>query len=400
MKAHLRHLSLLPVFLLPLVLWPVSATADSLSRLSALLGENDAMTVADKEGRILFSKNAHRLLVPASTLKILTSLVAIHHLGPDHRFETRFYLDGDNNLTMKGFGDPLLISEVLDRIAMTLKGKVGTVRDILLDDTYFNAPLTIPGVSTTAQPYDAPNGALCANFNTVSFRRENGRYVSDEPQTPFLPFVLAKIKKTGLAKGRITFSHESGETTRYAGLLLRHFLERLGVSVTGRVKKAERDESGAPPLHIHRSGFTLYDTIEKLLEYSNNYMANQLLIAAGAKVFNPPGNLDKAVRVATDYAHQTLGLREIFIAEGSGISRKNRISTRAMISVLVAFEPYRRLMRKKGREFFKTGRLKGIATRAGYIEGESGNLYRYALFLNTPGQRTEPVMKQLLEGLQ
>jgi len=387
------------IFLLFLLLQPVEGAAGTLSPLSALLGKTDALVVTDQNDRTLFVKNGDRLMVPASTLKVLTALAAIHHLKPDYRFETRFYLDRMQNLTMKGFGDPLLISEVLDRIAVVLKDKVKIIRNIYLDDSYFNAPLTIPGVSASAQPYDAPNGALCANFNTVSFQQENGRFVSGEPQTPLLPFVLTKITKSGLSKGRITFSHGNGDTLRYAGLLMRHFLEKHGVTPTGSVMPTLGAASGASLLYSHRSEFTLLETIEKLLEFSNNFMANQLLITAGAKAFGPPGNLEKGVRAAEAYVHDLLGISQVVIAEGSGISRKNRISARAMITILAAFEPYRHLMRKDGPEIYKTGRLKGIATRAGYVESKSGNLYRYALFLNTPGKRTEPVMKKLIESL-
>ena len=56
-----------------------------------------------------------------------------------------------------------------------------------LDDTYFTQPLTIPGISSSSNPYDAPNGALCANFNTVFFKHSRDGYASAEPQTPLLP---------------------------------------------------------------------------------------------------------------------------------------------------------------------------------------------------------------------
>ena len=56
--------------------------------------------------------------------------------------------------------------------------------DLVVDDTYFADPLAIPGVAASSQPYDAPNGALCANFNTVNYATEAGRRISAEPQTP------------------------------------------------------------------------------------------------------------------------------------------------------------------------------------------------------------------------
>jgi D-alanyl-D-alanine carboxypeptidase len=81
----------------------------SLCKLGDLLGNQDAVLVADAKGRILFSKDADKKLVPASSLKILTALVALHYLGPDYRFTTEFYLDKNLNLKIKGYGDTLFI---------------------------------------------------------------------------------------------------------------------------------------------------------------------------------------------------------------------------------------------------------------------------------------------------
>ena len=135
------------------------------------------------------------------------------------------------------------------------------------------------------------------------------------------------------------------------------------------------------------------------MRYSNNFMANQLLIASGAKAFGPPGNLAKGVRAARTYAADRLGLSHLRLTEGSGISRGNRLTAEQMLTVLAAFEPHRRLLRKNGREWFKTGSLKGIRSRAGYIEGASGSLFRYVVMINTPGKTTDAVLRVLKENL-
>ena len=77
----------------------------------------DALLVADHDGQIIFKKNEAKKCIPASTLKLLTALAAIHHLGLSYRFKTEFYIDPKQNLKVKGYGDPLLISEVLQEIA-------------------------------------------------------------------------------------------------------------------------------------------------------------------------------------------------------------------------------------------------------------------------------------------
>lgn len=374
--------------------------AGALDSLEHLIGPDDAVAVADSQGRVVFSRHAGVPRVPASTLKLLTALTALHHLGPAYRFPTEFYRDPSGDLTVMGYGDPLLLSEILDRIGASLRERITTVRDVRMDDSYFSDPLTIPGVSASAEPYDAPNGALCANFNTVAFKREKGRLISDEPQTPLLEFARNRIRKTGLAQGRITLSHQRRETTLYAGWLLRHFLDKNGIAVTGTVRWcAPCQTAGNPLLYTHLSPFGLPEVIEKMMAYSNNFTANQLLIAAGAKAFGPPGNLEKGVRAARSYAAEQLGLSHLDIEEGSGISRANRVTAAQMLAVLEAFEPYRDLLRVTGRDRFKTGSLNGIRCRAGYITGASGEWYRYVVLINTPGKTTDAVMRVLLEGL-
>ena len=84
------------------------------------LGARDALLVADADGRVLLSHNPALPLVPASTLKVVTALAARHYLGEQGRFHTDFLLDPEGNLWIRGYGDPLLVSEVITDIARTL----------------------------------------------------------------------------------------------------------------------------------------------------------------------------------------------------------------------------------------------------------------------------------------
>ena len=67
---------------------PENLHGASLTDLQYLIGNQDAVLIADPQGKILFSKNAGKKLVPASTLKTLTSLAALYYLGSDYRFAT------------------------------------------------------------------------------------------------------------------------------------------------------------------------------------------------------------------------------------------------------------------------------------------------------------------------
>ena len=322
------------------------------------IGHQDAVLVADPQGRIIISKNASSQLVPASTIKILTALSALHYLGPNYRFVTEFYHDQDSNLKVKGYGDPLLISETLVEIANDITNrldpKLNEINDLVLDDSYFRAPIIIPGVKSSYEPYDAPNGALCVNFNTVNFKRnQNGAYVSAELETPLLPFVLTRIKASTMDQGRIILSHKKNESTLYAGHLLLYFLKKEGIKSNGIIRIGKINKKFDKPIYRYISSFSLVQVVSKLLEHSNNFMANQLLIAVGSNVYGSPGTLDKGVHATETYVRQVLNTEDIHLVEGSGISRANRISAKTLHAILENFKPYHQLMQKKAGLFLK-----------------------------------------------
>ena len=360
----------------------------------------DVLLVADRNGQILYKKNEEKKYIPASTLKLLTALAAIRHLGACYRFKTEFYMDPDRNLKIRGYGDPLLISEVWREIAEVLGKKIKNFKDLILDETYFSADMVFPGAGHTTNPYDAPVGALCANFNTISYHRDrHGRIVSAEPQTPLIPFAREKIRLLGLKSGRYTLTHDQHEATRYAGKLLLHFLRESGVERQGKIRFGAVGPEDRL-IHVYRSRFTLEAALKKMIEFSNNFMANQIFIALGAWVFGPPGTLAKGVRTVSDYANKELHLAGVEIAEGSGISRKNRLSARDMLAILKHFKPYRHLLNRENGVLYKTGSLKGIRTRAGYIEGRSQGPYFFVIFLNRAGPDIDALMECLRCGFQ
>ena len=376
-----------------------SPAGSSLEDLAKQIGKRDAILVTDPDGQVLLSKNENRPLIPASTLKIFTSLVALHYLGPEYRFGTEFYLDGDHNLTIKGYGDPLLVSEVVSDIARTLSARLTRINDIVVDDSYFAQPLVIPGVTSSSEPYDAPNGALCVNFNTVSFKKLNGRYISAEPQSPLLPMVLKRVKASKQAEGRIVLSHNENEITLYSGHLFAYFLEQNGVAISGRIRIGNLHPAKDRLILRHLSPSTLNDIISRLLEFSNNYITNQILITAGAKAYEAPGTLEKGLRAARTYAGEILRLKDIHLIEGSGISRANRISAQELSQVLEAFAPHYTLMRHNGRQYYKSGTLHGISTRAGYIENPNGGLNRFVVLINSKGKSAERIARRLVQSL-
>ncbi len=369
------------------------------AELAAMAGAGDAVGVADPDGHIIADVHMDLALVPASILKLLTTLAALEKLGPDYRFRTDFYIDSQNNLKIKGYGDPLLISEGLKAMADHLAARLHAVQNLILDDFYFEQPVRIPGRGTSTQPYDAPNGALCVNFNTVAFNRQNGRWVTDEPQTPLLPSVVPKIAASGLTRGRITLAADSAEALRYTGELFQFFFRQAGMEVNGTIGRGRIDPQTDRLVWPYRSRTELREVVAGLLEYSNNFMANQILLVMGAEALGPPATIDKGLQVLRNFYREELKILSGRIVEASGISRENRITARAMLTILQRYEPYHTLMRREGRQFYKTGHLKGIRSRAGFLTSADGRHYRFVVIINTPGKTTQGLMKVIEKHL-
>jgi len=358
------------------------STADRALLLQAAGDRRSGILVTDDQGRVLFARNPDTPRVPASILKILTSLAALTYLGPDYCFLTRAAWDPDFRiLYLQGTGDPLLVSEVLAGYCRQIALKTGRdpIHKIILDQTYFFPDIRIPGTGRSLNPYDATTGALCANFNTIHVAWDAGAraFVSAEPQTPLLDVIKQEIQRTGIREGRILLEKEW--RLRYPGLLMAHFFEDQGIPVTegialGRIKTSGRIE--VIPL---ASPYSLEQIVHKLLEYSNNFIANQLLLSLGVHIYGPPATLEKGVAVVSAFSKEKLGWSTAQIVEGSGLSRQNRVTPAQMASLLKAFMPHHELMRRTGTQYYKTGTLTGIRTRAGYFIGSDHRLYPFVI---------------------
>lgn len=358
---------------------------------------NTGILLADDQGKTLYSQNREKPFIPASTLKILTSLAAINILGEDYRFPTDYFFDPESkNLFIKGFGDPLFTSEVIELLChdILLKTQTKQIHHIILDQTYFSERIRVPGKGDSLNPYDAHVGALCANFNTIKFTWDDRQslFVSGEPETPLLSIFHEDIKKTNLKQGRIILSKQ--QSLLYPGFLIQYFLEKRDMNITGSVLQGRFDIKPGKK-YSFLSPFEINEVVQKLLKYSNNYIANQLLLAIGAKTYGAPATLEKGVKAVELFSKQHLDLNHLNISEGSGLSRSNLISPDQMMKILIKFMPYHSLLNYRENDYFKTGTLSGVRTRAGYISGNDNRLYPYVIMVNQKGKGYESILKNL-----
>ena len=90
----------------------------------------------------LYNRDGDRLFIPASNMKLITTAVALRHLGGATRLKTSVYqLPGTGSLTnllVVGRGDPSLTTTGLQSIAQQLKQRgMLQIGDVSFDDGYF-----------------------------------------------------------------------------------------------------------------------------------------------------------------------------------------------------------------------------------------------------------------------
>lgn len=397
-------------------------------------------------GRVLMEKNPDLPLVPASTMKVVTSAAALQALNPDFTFRTEALVEkapgsSVGNLFLKGYGDPYLVSEELYALTRAVKEKgLEEIRgDIVVDDSYF-----VPGIPLDEneklghRAYHAPYGALSLNFNSVKIVIHPGerpgkpaRVVID-PMSEYVT-VKADIKTvkgarpcqatisketTGEDREMITLEGEIGvqspskgryvnvaSPSLYTGEVFKEFLLREGIRVTGRVIRGK-----VPPSAVLFEEFNsrpLGVIVYWLNKFSNNFMAEQISMALGAKVLGPPGTREKGLSVIRKYL-LSCGVKEdcFALSEASGLSRNNRLSASALVKVLLTaardFSYSAEFMASLGvagvdgtlKEKLtdpvakrkirgKTGTLRGVNALTGYGVSRDGKRFAFAVLANS-----------------
>ena len=326
----------------------------------------------------------------------MTALAALHYLGLDFQFSTDFYLGNNNSLLIRGRGDPFLVSETWRIIAKKLKKLKGFPRklnNLSFDNSLFSNKIKIPGIEFSRNPYDANNGALVVNFNTVFLKvNSNRRIISAEKQTPLTSIALELGQKLKIGKHRIRIPN--GLEIPYAGELIKEIFREEGISFNSSKLSLQTIESEDVFLYTHFNEMTISQIISGMMLYSNNFTANQLLLRIGLKRYGPPASLIKGNQAIKEYLVNKLKipLDQFDIIEGSGISRNNRLTSEVVLSLLRAFSKKQYLLNNHKGVYLKTGTLRGVYTMAGYLKE---NLY-FVILLNQKKNNREKILDLLL----
>jgi len=381
------------------LLLPAQALAGAKEKVAAL-APSALVLVVDERGNELIAQNADAPFVPASVTKIVTAWLAMEVLGGDYRFETKFYLDKDRVLYVRGGGDPFLISEELAPLAQELVAATGKepITGIVLDASYYPSDLRIPGIEDTSESYDALNSALAVNFNTIAAVRKGNSVVSAEKQTPITPLAISEFRARGpKGSGRISLSKNPAVSLKYAGELIAAFVEQAGGSVKGKITTGTVP-AGLEPVYVHKSR-TLSQILVQLLIASNNYIANQVFLEIGGTLGGSV-SLEKSLKVANEMLAANGLADAIHLEEGSGISRNNHFTARGLAKVLELFAPHAKLLHGHDGGMNKTGTMSGVSTLAGYADTKSHGRARFVIAMKGKAGATRfQLLKAIEAGL-
>ncbi|WP_344633312.1 D-alanyl-D-alanine carboxypeptidase/D-alanyl-D-alanine endopeptidase [Streptomyces glaucosporus] len=334
-----------------------AALADALEPLleEDALGTLATASVTDvASGRQLYGSAADRAVVPASTIKIATSVAALSALGADHRIPTRVVWDGDGRrAVLVGGGDPTLTRAQLERLADATARELeerGAERiGLLYDASLYRGPVRHPiGVNDNI----APVTALMVNEGRLD----------------------------GSTRGP---APRSADPARDAAGAFADRLRDRGIAVDGppRPGRAPKD---AAELAVHRSA-PLSELVERTLTHSDNDIA-EALARQTAAARGEPASFAGAGRAVRDQLAEIGGLplKGARFADGSGLDRDDRISAGLLTRLLaLSADPARPELRPvltglpvAGFNGTLGGRYDDDATRAGagLVRAKTGTL--------------------------
>ena len=354
---------------------PVQAKT-GLQRFSQL--KNAGLLVLNADGSSRIARRVDHAFIPASTTKLVTAWLALSRWGEGHRFKTNFYwAPQTRTLTIKGSGDPFLVSEEIKLIAYQLKQRgIREVDTLVLDNSFFQSNMIMPGTGKTNNPYDAVPSALSANFNTVYVKKVRGKIRSAEPQTPLTPYARKMAKRFRKGKLRVNTGRNPRDAEQYfAEVFLAIMKSENAKIVAGKIPNQ-------PPFYVHTNSKTVGEMIRPMLKYSTNFIANQLILKMSAEEYGRPANPADVSKYMHEKISQEFGWNHFVFKDGAGLSRSNRISPYQLVELLQQFRQWKHLLPEieKG-VFAKSGTLNKVSTLAGFIN-KNGQLLPFALMMN------------------
>ena len=344
-----------------------------------------SVTVVDPGGRLLADLNGRQPRIPASNQKLVSTAFALDRLGPDYRLSTKLWRLSDGSLRLTGEGDPDFGLEQLRRFAKLALGSgggpgraSGPIRLQLVEEPAQRWwPAGWPAADR-AEDYGAPITRLAVTSNAVEMA------VANPPN---------RLKQ-----------------------LLGRELAAQGVQVQISLVTAQaRPDPGAVLLHEEPS-LSMLGLISEANTHSHNFTSEVLLRQASGS-----WDLATARAAAMQWLQgQGLPMAGVVVADGSGLDRANRLTSRLLAALLLrmAYHPFARdyqasmaitgqrgTLRKlfkgtelDGRFHGKTGTISGVRSVSGILGSSAGP--RYVSMISNGASDPNRTIGQILRQVQ
>lgn len=437
--------------------------------------------------KILYAKKDQLRLIPASVTKLFIAASALTHWGARHSFSTRVYTRGNikagvlnGDLVFYGLGDPELTNEKVWSLINNLQ-QLGLKKingNLVVNTSYFgkiilDAPDRIQAKSHSKVAYDGLPSPIGTNFGNISVFIAPGRRVGDAAIIKISPYRLDNILlkgvvqtisgknntiqisrvtqnkqeiltvsgKLGVESKPLTIYRSVGDSNLTTANLLSAFLQKAGISLNGKTQLESTPLLQTDKLLTHLESDPLIHSLQDMLFYSNNYIADMLMLDlwrdSQTTLVSTAINLSDATQLLfnnyklmlanTHFSIKNTDGSPIF-KNASGLTPLNRVSARDLIILLDK-------MYKNKRDFpiyygslvmpgqqkiwrgmitaqhpwmeyssFKTGHIsvpKSVYTIAGYFSMQNGDIGAFAVLFNAPPamDKNGSLFKKLIQHL-
>ncbi len=378
-----------------------ASPVDKFLRSKSITPGSTAVLVQDLQtGEILASHNADKPLLPASIMKTVTIAGLLREKGPEDRFHTLVYADGQINgntiegdLLIVGGGDPTLgadcepqSADIAEEIIASLRHKgITTINGNLRVDTSLYAGPACPPSWVAADLKEAyGTGSHSLNFR----RNASGGRAVKHPETSFLNYLSSRLKGAGISiKGGTIIDNDGIKDIENASFLLDHVSD------------------------------TYEEVMRSCMMRSDNLFAETFLRAFALARGKKGATSEGAGEMLRYWEEAGVPVKGVTLIDGSGLSRSNKVTANFINGILQKMgdnEEYASFMPLAGQEgtlseflkdtaldayvAMKTGSMKGIQCYAGYkLDEEFAPTHSIVIIMNDIGQRA--AARKAAEGM-
>ncbi len=422
-----------------------------------------AVVVDLTSGETLYRRNAGRLYIPASNMKLFSEAAALMVLGPDYHFKNQLSMGAgkiqqgvlQGNVYIQLSGDPSFNRENLKKLLSSLKElNINTIQgNVYIDSSVAGVTPYPPGwlTSDLTYSYGAPNAPVMLDANRLTVTVNPGARIGDPAivevddgggNITLNNQATTKAKAQGCGVG-FSLDKENHLTVRgcvgvgqwavqqrmaiknplmYAQAMIQSQLAKEHIQLNGQVQLGKTP--GRSLLIATQYSKPLSELMADTLKPSDNLYADSLYLHAAAKLNGAPVNWQSAQPIIKNFLQSQTGIdfTNAIFTDGSGLSRYSLVTPEQTISLLkflyqrfplsyeyIAALPISgrdgtlqkrfRIPSQQGFVRAKTGTMVGINSLSGYLYTANGHTLAFALYINRQPGKPSGPGRPVLDAL-